>query len=89
MLYFYAHNWMGGGGIKILTVGFLWIGLDCALVFAVLMMIFATLYIVAVKFEWVRSIRSANISALSFAPSGGRGADRLLHAGVPPFGESH
>ena len=49
MLYFYAQNLMGGGDVKILTVGFLWIGLDCALVFAVLMAIFATVHVAAAK----------------------------------------
>ena len=41
MLYFYAHNWMGGGDVKILTVGFLWVGFACALPFAVLLAVFA------------------------------------------------
>ncbi len=30
MLYFYAQNWMGGGDVKILTVGFLWVGFLCS-----------------------------------------------------------
>src|SRR5262245_54156252 len=47
MLYFYAKNWMAGGDVKILTVGFLWIGLDCALVFALLMAIFAMVHAAA------------------------------------------
>src|SRR5437773_10858551 len=29
MVYFYAHNLMGGGDVKILTVGFLWVGCLC------------------------------------------------------------
>src|SRR6516165_5718642 len=54
MLYFYAQNLMGGGDVKILTVAFLWIGLDCALVFAVLMAIFAMIHVAAAKFRWVK-----------------------------------
>jgi Flp pilus assembly protein protease CpaA len=41
MLYFYSQNLMGGGDIKILTVGFLWVGFRCALPFAVLLAIFS------------------------------------------------
>src|SRR3954468_24065729 len=33
MLYFYAQKLMGGGDVKILTVGFLWIAFGCALPF--------------------------------------------------------
>src|SRR5215467_16193491 len=43
MLYFYSQNLMGGGDIKILTVGFLWVGFRCALPFAVLLAIFAAI----------------------------------------------
>src|SRR5262245_5267095 len=53
MLYFYARNLMGGGDVKMLSVGFLWIGLDCAFVFALLMAIFAMAHAAAAKFGWV------------------------------------
>src|SRR6266404_5565771 len=54
MLYFYAQKLMGGGDVKILAVAFLWVGLDCALVFAVLMAIFATVHVAAAKLGWVK-----------------------------------
>jgi len=69
MLYFYAQNLMGGGDVKILTVGFLWIGLDCALVFAVLMMIFAIVNVVAAKFGWVEVQQTGDRKRIPFAPS--------------------
>jgi len=69
MLYFYAQNLMGGGDVKILTVGFLWIGLDCALVFAVLMMIFAIVNVVAAKFGWVKVQQTGDRKRIPFAPS--------------------
>ncbi len=69
MLYFYAQNWMGGGDVKILTVGFLWIGPGCALVFAVLMTLFAMLHVVAAKFEWVKVQQVGDHKRIPFAPS--------------------
>jgi len=69
MLYFYAQNLMGGGDVKILIVGFLWIGLDCALVFAVLMTIFATVHVVAAKFGWVKVRQVGEHNRIPFAPS--------------------
>src|SRR5688572_5484341 len=34
LLVCYAQNWLGGGDVKLLTVAFLWTGLHCALIFA-------------------------------------------------------
>jgi prepilin peptidase CpaA len=69
MLYFYAKNWMGGGDVKILTVGFLWIGVDCALVFAVLLMVFAITHALAAKFDWVKVEQVGTHKRIPFAPS--------------------
>ncbi len=69
MLYFYAQNLMGGGDVKILTVSFLWIGLDCALVFAVLMAIFAMVYVAAAKFGWVKVQQVGERKRIPLAPS--------------------
>jgi Flp pilus assembly protein protease CpaA len=54
MLYFYTQNLMGGGDVKILTVGFLWVGFRCALPFAVLLAIFAAVHVVAATFGWAQ-----------------------------------
>jgi Flp pilus assembly protein protease CpaA len=69
MLYFYAQNLMGGGDVKILTVGFLWVGLDCALVFAALMAVFAIANVVAAKFGWVKVQQVGEHKRIPFAPS--------------------
>ena len=69
MLYFYAQNLMGGGDVKILTVAFLWIGLDCAFVFAVLMAIFAAVHVAAAKFGWVKVQQAGKHKRIPFAPS--------------------
>lgn len=69
MLYFYARNLMGGGDVKILTVSFLWVGLDCALVFALLMTIFAMAHVAAAKFGWVNLQEVGKQKRIPFAPS--------------------
>jgi len=69
MLYFYSQNLMGGGDVKILTVAFLWIGLDCALVFAVLMAIFAMVHVAAAKFRWVKVQQVGEHKRIPLAPS--------------------
>jgi Flp pilus assembly protein protease CpaA len=69
MLYFYAQNWMGGGDVKILTVGFLWVGVSCALVFAIFLTIFAMMHAVAGKFGWVKVQQIGVHQRIPFAPS--------------------
>src|SRR5437879_6273984 len=44
LVYFYSRHWMGGGDVKILSVAFLWVGVDCALPFALLLLLFASLH---------------------------------------------
>src|SRR5437764_15494589 len=69
MLYFHAQNLMGGGDVKLLTVGFLWVGPDCALVFAVLMMIFALVNALAAKLGWLKVQQTGERKRIPFAPS--------------------
>jgi Flp pilus assembly protein protease CpaA len=69
MLYFYGQNLMGGGDVKILTVGFLWVGFRCALPFAVLLAIFAALHVVAAKFGWAQVQQVGNKKRIPLAPS--------------------
>jgi prepilin peptidase CpaA len=38
MLVFYSYRLLGGGDVKLLTVAFLWVGKDCALLFAAVML---------------------------------------------------
>ncbi len=69
MLYFYAQKWMGGGDVKILTVGFLWIGFGCAFLFAVLLAVFAAIHVVAAKFGWVKVQQFSDGKRIPLAPS--------------------
>jgi prepilin peptidase CpaA len=70
MLYFYARNWMGGGDVKLAAVAFLWTGLECALVFALLLLGFAVVHTAAAKLGWV-AVRRGDDGAMRipFAPS--------------------
>jgi prepilin peptidase CpaA len=71
LFYFYSRSWMGGGDLKILTVAFLWIGSDCALLFAILLCAFASIHGLAAKLNWAPSQNSASDkrARIAFAPS--------------------
>jgi prepilin peptidase CpaA len=69
MFYFYAQNLMGGGDVKILTIGFLWVGFGCALPFAVLLAVFAAVHVVAAKFGWAEVQQVGDKKRIPLAPS--------------------
>jgi prepilin peptidase CpaA len=71
MLYFYAQNLMGGGDVKLLAVAFLWVGIDCALPFAILLMLFSAVHAVAGKLGWaeVQHAGEDRRARIAFAPS--------------------
>jgi prepilin peptidase CpaA len=69
LLYFYQRGWMGGGDVKILTVGFLWVGIDCALVFAVLLSLFAMVHVGMAKLGWAKVHEVGERKRIPFAPS--------------------
>jgi prepilin peptidase CpaA len=69
LLIFYARGWLGGGDVKILTVGFLWAGDRYALVFAVLLLIFACIHVAAAKIGLVGARLVRGRMVLAYAPS--------------------
>jgi prepilin peptidase CpaA len=71
MCVFYARRLMGGGDLKLLTAAFLWVGLDCALVFALLLLGFSVLHLIAVRLGWaeVRQTDRDKSGKIPFAPS--------------------
>ena len=69
MLYFYAQSLMGGGDVKILTVGFLWVGFRCAFPFAVLLATFSAVHVVAAKFGWAEVQQVGDKKRIPLAPS--------------------
>lgn len=68
--YFYARHWMGGGDVKLAAVAFLWTGVDCALMFALLLLGFAIIHTAAAKFGLV-DVRHTDSGSMRipFAPS--------------------
>jgi len=71
LLYPYARHWMGGGDVKILTVAFLWTGIECALPFVVLLLLFVSFHTIAARFGWVGSQQTDDDrrQRIPFAPS--------------------
>jgi prepilin peptidase CpaA len=71
LVFFYSRRWVGGGDVKILTVAFLWIGVDCALPFAILLFLFAMLHAIVAKLGWVGSQEGerSNERRIAFAPA--------------------
>ena len=71
LIYPYTRHWIGGGDVKILTVAFLWCGIECALPFVILLLLFVSLHTVAAKFGWVGSqqIDDDRRQRIPFAPS--------------------
>lgn len=60
---------MGGGDLKLLTVAFLWVGPFCALPFALFLLLFICIHIIAVKLKLVEARVANGDKWLPFAPS--------------------
>ena len=70
MAYFYHRRWVGGGDVKLAAVAFLWTGIDCALVFALLLLGFALIHAACAKLGWVRvGHTDSGAIRIAFAPS--------------------
>jgi Flp pilus assembly protein protease CpaA len=68
MLFFYIRKKMGGGDLKLLTVGFLWVGYACALPFTIFLLVFALVHAIIVKMGIVKAI-GADGRRVPFAPT--------------------
>ncbi len=69
LLVFYARRWIGGGDVKILTVGFLWVGLSCALPFSLLLTVFAFVHVTLARLGWAPTKGHGREMKIPFAPS--------------------
>ena len=70
LLYFYSRHWIGGGDVKILPVAFLWAGIECALPFVLLLLLFVSLHTVAARLGWVKQQNDSDGRVrIPFAPS--------------------
>jgi prepilin peptidase CpaA len=71
MCVFYSKRLIGGGDLKLLTVAFLWVGIGCALPFAILLLVFSAIHVVVVKLGWVEAQQAdrSQSGKIAFAPS--------------------
>jgi prepilin peptidase CpaA len=69
MLVAYAQNLMAGGDLKILAVAFLWVGVHCALPFAILLFVFGILHTIAAKLGWVGAQKVEGRIRIAVAPA--------------------
>jgi prepilin peptidase CpaA len=70
MLFFYSRRLMGGGDVKLLSVAFLWVGIGCALPFAVLLLVCAGIHAIAAKLGRTDSQNTKGTAhPIPFAPS--------------------
>jgi prepilin peptidase CpaA len=69
MLYYYSQGLMGGGDVKMLAVAFLWIGTDCALVFAIFLTIAVVVHLIVVRLGWAGVQEHRGRKRIPFAPS--------------------
>jgi len=69
MFYFYLKNMMGGGDLKLLTVALLWVGPFCALPFALFVLLFVCVHLVAVKLKLVETQVLNGKKWIAFAPA--------------------
>ena len=71
MFFLYGCHLMGGGDVKLLGVAFLWVGIGCALPFALLLLLFATVHTISAELGWADTQRLDNDERkrIPFAPS--------------------
>jgi prepilin peptidase CpaA len=69
MLYYYSQGMMGGGDVKMLAVAFLWVGIECALVFAIFLAVSIIIHLIVVKFGWAKVQEVRGRKRIPFAPS--------------------
>ncbi len=68
-LWFYTKGVMGGGDVKFISVACLWIGLQCAVLFSILLLVFIGLHVFAAWMGWAATKPMAGRFAIPYAPS--------------------
>ena len=69
MLWAYQLKLMGGGDLKLMVVAFLWCGLFCSIIFAVIVTFAALLHTFAALRGWVHAERVNGSLRVAYAPS--------------------
>jgi prepilin peptidase CpaA len=70
LLVCYSYRMLGGGDVKLLTVAFLWVGRDCALPFAVVMLTITGVHAGLIYFGLVSGQKTINgRTRVAYAPA--------------------
>jgi len=69
MLFHYSKKMVGGGDVKLLVVAFLWVGVSYALPFAVFLLAFAVLHVIATWLGWAKVQQAGSSKRIPFAPT--------------------
>ena len=65
----YSRGAIGGGDVKLLGVAFLWTGIQCALVFAVGLLLFSLLHILLSKVGLLSMVQKNGKARMAYGPS--------------------
>lgn len=69
LLWFYTQRAIGGGDVKLLTVACLWVGIHCALLFSMLLILFIGLHVGAAWMGWAETKPMGGRFAIPYAPA--------------------
>ena len=69
LLWFYTQRAIGGGDVKLLTVACLWVGIHCALLFSILLILFIGLHVGAAWMGWAETKPMGGRFAIPYAPA--------------------
>lgn len=66
---FYTKGVIGGGDVKLVAIVCLWVGVHCALLFSILLLLFIGLHLFAAWLGWADTKPMAGRFAIPYAPS--------------------
>lgn len=69
LLLLYAKGMLGGGDVKLIGVVALWVGVHCALLFSLLLLVLISFHVMAFKFGWTPTKSMENRQAIPYAPA--------------------
>jgi Flp pilus assembly protein protease CpaA len=69
LLWFYTRGVIGGGDVKFVAAACLWVGLHCALLFSITLLLLIGLHLFAAWMGWAATKSMAGRLAIPYAPS--------------------
>lgn len=69
LLWFYTMRVVGGGDVKLVPVVFLWVGIHCAFLFSIILILLIGLHLVAARMGWAQTKSMAGRHAIPYGPS--------------------